>query len=438
MAIAETLNILLVSPAPKAGIERTDSVQPDPTALFKVTHDAREAMGLVEKQVFHAVVADSSLPDGSALAVLDRMRQMQPRSVRFLSTSTPDADLANRCIWNSHRIFDGVADRARIKSAVTEAMKVERWVSKPETRSLIASVRTFPTRPTTYFKILQLLDSSGADVDGLIELIRGDMAITTKIIQTVNSAIYSRTDHVVDLHEAVQILGFHSVKMLVISIQAVAQLDRVTPAYFSIDRIWKFSLQVAEAARKIACAEGLDAVSIDHAYLAGLLHDIGKAVFACNFDQQYSKVLEEVVHSRTPLVEAEQHAFGVSHAEVGAYLIALWGLPGTVVDAVGFHHFPSRSEGHAVDALTALYAANWITAEQPDAPEDSLYLDRLKVREKLQSWREQFGKPVKVPAPGHAPPAPTKPTVVDFAPRQAEPTSKSAGRFARFLSKLAG
>src|SRR5438093_5719439 len=125
---------------------------------------------------------------------------------------------------------------------------------------------------------------------------------------------------------------------------AIAIMDKVKPAYFSINRIWRRSLKLAELSRSIAQRETGDPKIAEDAYTAGLLHDLGTAVLACNLHEQYQRATRMSSEQQIRISAAEIEVFGAAHAQVGAYLLALWGLPATVVEAVGCHQVPSRSD----------------------------------------------------------------------------------------------
>ncbi len=244
--------------------------------------------------------------------------------------------------------------------------------------------------------MLKELESPNTSTDTLADLIQSDMAISTKIIQIVNSALYARQRKISDLREAVQHLGLNNLKSLVLAIQAVAKLDKIKPLYFSADKIWRHGLAVAQLARTIAERESADPALADDAYMAGLLHDIGKLVLASNLEEQYRGVITLARQQRIPLVDVETQIFGATHGEVAAYLVALWGLPERIVEAIALHHSPGRNEDAKFSPLTAVHIANSISHEEsPDKEEtcpsvlDADYVKRLDLTDRIDTWRSK-------------------------------------------------
>ena len=133
---------------------------------------------------------------------------------------------------------------------------------------------------------------------------------------------------------------------------------------------------------------------LDEAFVAGLLHDTGKLVLASNFPEEYDQILRTGQAGSLALLTAEEHTFGANHAEVGGFLLGLWGLPVPVVEAIALHHQPGKSAHPTFSALTAVHVAtalvNLQQAQQsPNSPEDLdlNYLEKLGLKARLELWR---------------------------------------------------
>jgi HD-like signal output (HDOD) protein len=163
---------------------------------------------------------------------------------------------------------------------------------------------------------------------------------------------------------------------------------------FSIDALWTHSQRIAGAAKEIAHAEVAGPKVMDEAFVSGLLHDIGKLVLASNFPDDYDAVTRESGGRTAPLLDAERRTFGADHAEIGGYLLGLWGLPGPVVETIALHHQPAKSARKAFGPLAAVHAANGLVhsddskGDTVDAEELDLdYLAALGLETRLDSWR---------------------------------------------------
>lgn len=363
---------------------------------------APAALELVNTGQCDVILVDSKLSSDSGLELLDSIWKTHPHIIRFLCAKSPSEDLMMKCIWNSHRLFTYPPEAVVVRDAIQRALEVQNWLCNRRVQQLVSRMRTFPSLPTLYFKVLKELESPHASMEKLAELVGSDLAITTKIIQVVNSAFYAQQRQISDVKEAIQILGFETLKSLVLGIQAIARLDKVKPLYFSVDKIWRHGLAVATLARHVAQLESGDRVLAEEAFTAGLLHDIGKLVLASNLDDQYNGALSLAQKNQIPLVEVELGVFGATHADTAAYLVAVWGLPRRIVEAIALHHTPRNSEDVEFSPLAAVHIADVLEHEQcAEKSEftkptlDMEYLTRLGVHERVDLWRGSEGKPTR-------------------------------------------
>jgi HD-like signal output (HDOD) protein len=132
----------------------------------------------------------------------------------------------------------------------------------------------------------------------------------------------------------------------------------------------------------------------DEAFVAGLLHDIGRVVLACNFPADYAMARRQALDQGIPLEAAEERIFACTHADVGGYLLGLWGLPGAVVEAIALHHTPAQHQDEAFTPLTAVHIGNVLDTQRDPrtrspvpASLDEPYLERLGLQTSIQAWR---------------------------------------------------
>jgi HD-like signal output (HDOD) protein len=130
--------------------------------------------------------------------------------------------------------------------------------------------------------------------------------------------------------------------------------------------------------------------------VAGLLHDVGKLIMAWKLPDRFKKLMAAAREEQCPLYKVEEREYGFSHAEIGAYLLGLWGLPYAVVEAVALHHAPNRVPHQNFDAASAVYIANLLAQELDSSPAlsgenelqgDLEYLVSLGVQKDVPKWR---------------------------------------------------
>lgn len=210
-------------------------------------------------------------------------------------------------------------------------------VDKNRRRITIQSIQDLPTLSTVITKMVEMLDSQEASPKELGDLIAQDQSILSAILKLVNSAFYGFPRKITSVHQAVVILGFGTVK----SIALGASIFKAKPRkgekeVFDRNALWVHSLGVATASKLLAQKTGYG--DADEAFVAGLLHDVGKVVFDAQFPAEFREVVEKAEDENILLLEAEREVLGLDHAEAGQILLFKWQLPLPVVNAVGFHH----------------------------------------------------------------------------------------------------
>ncbi len=380
--------------------ELRQSVLADPTCFaewkLETAGSTESALLACRRRLFDALVVDAEFGTAGSLGLLNWIAGNKRETIRFVCGDPTDATLLEESLRHSHRVFASIPDAATLRDTIQVAAATQEWLLRyhDSLGGLVPKMRMFPSPPTLYFKVLAELKSAHTSVERLAELIQTDFAVTTRLIQLVNLVSYGRRQTVTSLADAIQILGLETVKSQVLAVQAVVRLDESSESSVGTEQIWKHASAVAERARRIALYQTRDRALADQAFTAGLLHDLGKLLFASNFPAEYAQVFDQAQRMKQPLVELERQLLGISHVEAGAYLAALWGLPAPVVSAIGWHLEPCASNDEAFTPLTALHAANAFEhadagANPPETGHDlsTDYLQKIGCAAAVESWR---------------------------------------------------
>jgi HD-like signal output (HDOD) protein len=256
-----------------------------------------------------------------------------------------------------------------------------------------------PSVPSVYFQVLKELQSPHARIDKIGEIVGTDPGMTAKLLQLVNSAFFGISRRIASPAEAVQLLGIGTVRSLALSIHAFSSFEGSKAAAFSLQRVWNHSLQTGLGARKIAQLVNEDAQMADESFITGLLHDLGKMMLCSNSPDEYQRASDLARDQHIAIGEAEQQIFGATHADIGAYLLGLWGLPVSIVEGVALHHTPAKAALHTFSPLTAVHVANVLqhecaTQSKGEVPSslDADYLAGLQLQDYLPQWRAAIGR----------------------------------------------
>jgi putative nucleotidyltransferase with HDIG domain len=383
--------ILIADADEKAWVEFREALGEAWVVVGAATGSA--ALEEAQKQPFQVVVANFDLPDLTGAELLNRLRVSNPKTLRFIATAEALKEKVMPHVLRGHQFLAIPFDRATLKTSIERSLAADYGMNN-SLRELVGRIRTFPTIPSLYLEVVSALKDPNTTTDEIGAIIAKDMAMTTKLVQVLNSAYFGLPRTITDPTEAVGILGFETVKSLIMTVKLLSQYDKVKPVYFSIDNIWRHSTNVARTARVMALLETGDNDCSGLAYTAGLMHDLGKVILAANFDEQYQGAHNVARKQQVPLWEVEKDIFGASHGEIGAYLLGLWGMSPEVVKVAALHHHPLRAEDTTFSPLTAVHVANALeyegTLETDGLPLpmlDADYLKQLGLEARVDLWR---------------------------------------------------
>lgn len=368
---------------------------------MKFVGSADEALGVLAGEPIDVVVTDMRMPGKDGAQLLTEVRANYPSVVRIVLSGQFDHQTALRAAGLAHQFLSKPCEAEALKQTVVRACALRDHLADPTLQRLVSRMNSIPAVPTNYQAILQELNQPEPALGKLGEIIGRDVAMTAKILQLVNSSFFGLGRRVTNATEAATLLGLDTVQGLVLSAGVFSQLDDAALGQLSIDDFMGHSLAVANTAKAIAALETPNRAVHNDAFVAGLLHDVGKLVLAMNFPDRYSEhVLAAADGTMSPSAR-EYEQFGAAHADVGAYLMALWGLPPQLVEAIAFHHYPAKCPGSGFSPLAAVHVANAIVHARDAqlASDDGLdidfsYLWQAKLLNRLPAWRATVATPV--------------------------------------------
>lgn len=365
---------------------------------MQFTNDPRQALEILAGAPFDVIISDMNMPGMNGNRFLTEVMRRHPQIIRIILSGHTDPEQTMEAFNVTHQLLTKPCDAATIRATVCRALALRKLLDgDTPLKALVSRLVSLPSLPSLYTRIVQELQSPQASINSVANIISEDPAMTAKILQLVNSSYFGLRRSISNLTQAVVLLGLDTIKALVLTTQVFSQFDSEIIRGYSVKALWQHSAMVGGLARRIARAEGCDEALINDALMAGLLHDVGKLILAANLPNIYSKVTEMVEREGIDTAVAERRLFGAAHGETGAYLLGLWGLPTSIVEAVAFHHHPQDCETPGFSALTIVHIANAISHQFTTHPRPSMsssldedYLDTLGIDHRLAHWQDRY------------------------------------------------
>ncbi|MEM9445725.1 MAG: response regulator [Verrucomicrobiota bacterium] len=392
-----TKRILLVDDEP-AELKNTrgELTLIDSNYEIEVASSGQEALTKVETNQFDIVLCDMIMPGMDGAMLLEEMKKRCPRTARFIYSAPSELNTALKTVDVAHQYFIKPCNSKRLAKAIQNISNSEDLLQKRQLREIILRIDTIPSIPSLYVEISQKLEDPLTSTEDIAKLIERDPAMTAKILKLVNSAFFGAAkQQITSVQEAVAFLGLELVKTLVLSMKVFAQFKGNHAKGFNVDGLWEYSFEAAQMSRMIAQMEKGDKKLYDEAFAGALLQDIGQLVMACNFKKDYERVLYLEEHEDMDLLEVEYSVIGANHADLGAFLMELWGLPESIVRCIKYHHHPLAARENEFTALTAVHVASMILGKKRPVANlsdieglDIKYLELLEIQERLPEWME--------------------------------------------------
>lgn len=322
--------------------------------IMSFVESGARAIEELEQWPQDVLVADVRMPEMDGAQLLRTVRERWPDTIRIVLSGAADLADVIRLLPIAHQYLNKPVLAKRLEEVIERSLDVKAILSKQSLRALMGSTDRLPAQPRVFSRLRVAMANEKISAREVSRIIRADAMVTAKVLQIVNSAFFGPPRRVTSIEQAVTYLGFPAVRNLAMCAEVFAHRPRNSfAAPLSLERLQQHTNRVAAVIHALTSG----AASNDDAVLAALLHDIGYWVLVQECPEDLEKALDIAIADRIPMHEAEARVLGASHAEVGAYLLGLWGLPYPIVEAVARHHTPEGVHTAKFDVLAALAVA---------------------------------------------------------------------------------
>ncbi|MDP1724993.1 MAG: HDOD domain-containing protein [Alphaproteobacteria bacterium] len=387
------IKILIVDNQPKVyqGLKRVLWTQKPDWDLF-YAENGQKALELIDEQKFDVIVSDIKMPVMNGSELLNHVYTKHPDIIRIVLSGQCDQDSAFKLVSTTHLFLAKPCDHKTFTDFIERAMKNKLILNNPDIIKIINGIQNIPSMPYTYLKLNHILEQKNVNVNTIVDIISNDVALAAKILQMVNSAFFSLNWRVTNLNQAIHVLGIDTLKMLVLSYGLIQKFEVKQIGKFSTDILWQENINVAFLAKELAIKSNESEDIVEEVFVSSLLLKIGILLLAQNYYLKFEEALKLAIETSSILIDVEKDLYACSHAEIGAYLLSIWGLPSEIVETVALHMNPRCEDSKTSNILKyAHYASSFIGASSklipnPHAQLKTDFIEFMKIEKKINDF----------------------------------------------------
>lgn len=352
---------------------------------IRVAEGAEAALAEFAVDSIDVVVSDLRMPGMDGAAFLREVRDRYPHTIRIVLSGYSEQELTHRAVAVAQRYLQKPVDPEEIRSVLEQVCQLSDLINSPEVKAIVGSINELPSLSSTYASLMRVLDSEKATLQRIAEIIQHDAGMSAKLLQLVNSAFFGLARQVTDIAAGVAYLGLNTVRTLALNCEVfrVFVPDARIPSGVC-EAMQKHALNSAQ----LIAAMPIDGRIREMATVAALLQDVGGLFLAYAMPKVFLETRTRARENGAKVYAEEYETLGATHAEIGAYLLGLWGIPYQAVEAIAHHNEASRVTHRDWNCVTALYLANSLLDEAVrEARPDDPFLSEFPACNQIDSLR---------------------------------------------------
>ncbi|MCA9749966.1 MAG: HDOD domain-containing protein, partial [Romboutsia sp.] len=322
---------------------------------FTFAQSGSEALNILDKDKFDVIISDMQMPQMDGAELLHKIRNSYPEMIRIILSGEASKSHIMRCVMLAHKYLAKPCRPDIIYQSIDKSLKFKSIIDQ-QYKGLISEITTLPSLPKIYKNVIDLLEKPGVSLTEVANVIEQDLAMSLKILQIINSAFFSLPRKINSLVDAISLLGLDVLMGLILHTSLFQAINQNLVIEFKLEKLTKHSFKIAKLCEDITKILNLSNEDTSDAYIAGMLHQIGTILFIHIAPEKYRSVMQEYNTNKQSLFEIEQKHLKQTHAELGAYLLALWGLPPAIVEAILYYPDNENLQDPSL-LLTILYIA---------------------------------------------------------------------------------
>lgn len=339
------------------------------------------AIDQLRAREFDVVVSDMRMPGMDGATLLNRVKDEFPGTARIMLSGHAEREAIVRALPALHQLLAKPCDAETLRAAIERSVDHE-VASAERIRAVIGRIDKLPSPPDIYFELTRAMQSSTTTLADVAAIVLRDPGLSAKLLQLVNSAYFGSGQKTSSIVQAVSLLGTERLRYIGLTASVFTPIENDPMPEFPLAEVQASSVRAATLARAFIAGAGQD-----EAFAAALFHDVGHVVLSLGVTDEYREVLSRARRERIEVSYIERERFGVTHAEVGACLLGLWGLPAPILDIVRYHHRPDLAPEPLRMVTSAVHVADALAAPSETCVAiDRDALARAGTLEQLDAW----------------------------------------------------
>ncbi len=352
---------------------------------FEFIKSEDEAKRLLSTYTYEIICVEYSSKITNGAEFLGFVKEKYPKSFRILFTDPAHRERAVYSVPDAHRFVNKPLQNGELEKALVNFQNLTKYQLDSQIVSSILGIGTIPAIPEVYLRLEREVNRQEVSISRIADIISNDPMVVAKIMHIVYSSFYNISRSIVNLVHAINFLGLDIIKSLVLYIKVFIIKNQPLEIQSYLKKIRDHSIDVAKVSKAIMNVEVGDRELIDSAYIAGLLHDIGKIILVqCTDKVKRIAFVNDHVHGFEQ-VEKEIERFGASHINTGAFLLNTWNFPERLIDAIANHHNPEIIKTGEFGVSQVVYIANALVNP------NEIVIDQIKQvygAERVNGWFE--------------------------------------------------
>jgi len=297
--------------------------------------DGLEALEILERGPFDIVVTDMRMPGMDGATLLGVVRERHPETFRVVLSGQMSRDAQLRALPVAHRFHAKPCPPAELEQTIEQALELSRQLDHKAIARVVGGIQRLPAAPRLYARMTQMMADHRVGLNQIARTVDQDPGTAARLLHVANSAFFGVRRQIRTTLEALNWLGVDLTRKLVLSSELSVCFGDGASRHL-IEEVQLHASLTARIASRLVPVSKARVVST-----AALLHEVGRLVLA-NGNASLLAETQALAGRLGDAYEAERRVLGFTHAEVGAYLLNLWGLPLDIVDAVAHHHAPPQ------------------------------------------------------------------------------------------------